>query len=353
MTPRVAFRFEARTFHITRYLCSAILFSGMTPMSSAAQSIGGMGTPTRQATPLEKADLPGGATCAVFGLEDDPQDASICSEVSHASMSGQWEEARQLAAKLTKLYPKSGIGNFWLGQIDFKQGNNIAAVRQFETAVDLNPNVDLVHLDLGLCYLTIHQYKLFEQQMNWVVARNPRISLPYYYLGQYYLNNLDQPERAGEYFQQALLRNPNDFKSRYHLGYIYEVKSQADKAIKEYELAVETAALQKTAFSWPLQGMVRLYMLKESLPEALRYAREAVSMESKLAGNHTTLGKLYLQMEETSKGIEELKVAADLDPTDSAPHYWLSRAYVKLKLPAEAEREQKLFLEIRAAYGNE
>jgi tetratricopeptide (TPR) repeat protein len=322
-------------------------------MSSATQSIGGMGIPPRQATPAEKADLPGGATCAVFGLEDDPQAASICSEVSHASMSGQWEEARQLAAKLTKLFPKSGIGNFWLGQIDFKQGNNIAAVREFEAAVDLNPNVDLVHLDLGLCYLTIHQYKLFEQQMNWVVVRNPRISLPYYYLGRYYLNNLDQPEKASEYFQEALLLNPNDFKSRYHLGYTYEVKSQPDKAIAEYRLAAQTAALQKTAFSWPLQGMVRLYMLKENLPEALRYAQEAVTMEPKLADNHTTLGKLYLQMEEMPKGIEELKLAAGLDPTDSTPHYWLSRAYGRLRMKTEAEREQKLFLEIKAAYGNE
>lgn len=353
MIPRVASRLDVRIFWIRSYLSGAILFSGLTPMNGATQSIEDIDTPRRQALPTENADLPSEATCPAFGLENDPQAVSICSDVSHASMSGQWEEARQLAGKLTKLYPKNGIGNFWLGQVDFKQGKNIAAVRQFEAAVDLSPNVDLVQLDLGLCYLTIHQYKLFEQRMSWVVARKPRIPLPYYYLGQYYLNKLDRPEKASEYFQQALRLNPNDFKSRYYLGYIYEAMSQPDAATKEYLLAVEAAASKRTAFTWPLQGLVRLYMLKGNLPEALRYAQEAVSMEPKLAGNHMTLGKLYLQMEETSKGIEELKVAANLDPTDSTPHYWLARAYVKLRMKTEAEQEQKLFLEIRATYGNE
>jgi len=330
-----------------------LLFAGLTGIAIQTGLLEGMDVPPRQAPPAEKADLPSGATCAVFGFEHDLQAASLCSEVSDVSSLGHWEEARQLAGKLRKLYPKSGIGYFWLGQIDFKQGNNISAVRQFEAAVDLNPSIDLLHLDLGLCYLTIHQYKLFEQQMNWVLAHNARVSLPYFYLGLYYLNNLDQLEKAGEYFHQALLLNPNDFKSRYHLGYVYELSRELDKAIEEYRLAAEAATLQKTTFSWPYQGLARLYLLKEGLPEALGFARKAVSIEPKLAGNHTTLGKLYLQMEEMSKGIEELKVAADLDPTDSTPHYWLSRAYSKLKMKPEAEREQKLFVELKATYGNE
>jgi len=338
------------TGQVTRHLCGGMLLASLVLPSAAAQSLGGKAPIPQQTEPPERVDLPAGSACSAFGLKNDSEAALICFRTSQASISGKWEEARQLAVELTRRYPASGIGNFWLGQIEFKKGNNISAVRQFEAAVDLNPEIELLHMDLGLCYLAIHQYKLFEQEMEWAIAHNPQIALPNYYLGQYYLYNLDQPEKAAEYFQQALRLNSGDFKSRYHLGYIFEAKNELDRGAPEYQLAMATVALQKAIFSWPLQGLARIYLLKEKFDEALRYAREAVSMEPKLASNRLTLGKLYIQMGETSKGIEEVKIAAELDPADATPHYLLSRAYMKLKMIVKAEEEQKLFLEIKAAY---
>jgi tetratricopeptide (TPR) repeat protein len=338
---------------IERQLCSVVLF-GSLAISAAAQSLGkNAPTPQRPPAPADKADLPGGSACSAFGLGPDSEAGSICSRASQACSSDKWEEARQLAAELTERYPKSGIGNFWLGHIEFKQGNNLSAVRKFEAAVDLNPDIELLHIDLGLCYLAIRQYGLFKQEMHWVIAHNRHIPLPYYYLGKYLLTNLDQPEKAVEYFQEALRMNPTDFKSRYHLGYIAEMRNELDRAMSEYQLAAATATSQRATFSWPLQGLARVHMLKEDLPEALHYAREAVSIEPKLASNRITLGKLYIQTGEVSKGIEELKTTIELDPTDATCHYLLSRGYMKLKMPVEAEREQKLFLEMKAAYGDE
>jgi tetratricopeptide (TPR) repeat protein len=339
---------------IEKQLCTVVLFGSLAISAAAAQSLGeNVPAPQRPPALAEKADLPGGSACSAFGLEPNSEASSICSRASQAYSSDNWEEARQMAAELTQRYPRSGVGNFWLAHIEFKQGNNFSAVRKFEAAVDLNPDIELLHIDLGLCYLAIRQYRLFKQEMHWVIAQNPHIPLPYYYLGQYFLNNLDQPEKAVEYFQEALRTNPTDFRSRYHLGYIAEMKNELDRAMAEYKLALATATTQRATFSWPLQGLARVHMLKEDLPEALHYAQQAVSMEPKLASNRTTLGKLYIQTGEVSKGIEELKRTIELDPTDATCHYLLSRGYMKLKMPVEAEREQKLFLEMKAAYGDE
>jgi tetratricopeptide (TPR) repeat protein len=344
---------EPLQFLAKRYGCGVMLFAGLLLPSEAVQPVDGLVPQPLQIAPLEKAELPGGSPCSIFKLDDDSLAFVACSEINHALGLGKSEEARRRAIELKERYPKNAVGNFWLGQVESKQGNSISAVRAFEAAVDLSPDLDLLHLDLGLCYLTILQYKLFQQEMEWVIRHNPHIPLPYYYLGLHYLNNLSQTEKASEYFGQALLLNPNDFRSQYYLGYICELKSQPDNAKVQYQLASATAVLQKAVFSWPLEGLARLLLLEENLPEAIRFAEEAASVEPKLARNRLTLGKLYLQAGETSKGIDELKIAATLDPTDSTPHYWLSRAYAKLKMQAEAEREQKLFLEIKSSYRSE
>jgi len=313
----------------------------------------GAGPPGRLAVPTDKDEILAGSACSSFGLNSGGEAVSICNQLSDATSAGKWEEAKQLASELTNRYPNDGVGYFSLGYVERKQGKYISALRHFQAAVDRNPEVALAHLTLGLSYAIIRQYKLFEDEMRWVMVNRPQESLPYYYLGLYRSNDLEQFDKGTELFQQALKRNPNDHKSRYHLGYLFELKGERQKAKAEYELAAAAVASQKMTYGWPLQGLARVYVQQDNLPEALRYARQAVSLDSKLASSHLVLGKIYIQAGELASGIAELKVAAELDPTDATPHYWLSRAYLKMKMPAEAQQEQEIFSQIKAAYRNE
>ena len=309
--------------------------------------------PTQEAVSREEDEAATGSNCSAFGLRLDPKAVSICDQSNRAIAGGRWAEAKQLGEDLTNRYPHHGLGHFLIARVEMKQGKYLSAVRHFEAAVDRSPEVVAAHLNLGLSYAVIQQYKLFEAEMSWVMAKAPKEALPYYYLGRYYSNELEQLDRGLELFREALDRNSNDYKSRYHLGYVYELKGDPARAKSEYKEAAAAAAAQRVPYGWPMQGLARLCWQEQNPGEALLHAQEAVLVDSRLSSSRLLLGKLYVQMGETEKGISELKAAAELDPTDATPHYWISRAYQKMNLPMEAQREQERFVQLKAVYPNE
>ena len=63
-------------------------------------------------------------------------------------------------------------------------------------------------LNLGLSYAVIQQYKLFQAEMSWVMAKAPKEALPYCYLGRYYSKELEQLDRGLELFRERLIATP-------------------------------------------------------------------------------------------------------------------------------------------------
>jgi tetratricopeptide (TPR) repeat protein len=327
-----------------------VVLSFLVAASAADQPASSIDQPVPISVPTENDELHPGSACLSFGLTNDREAIAICNRLDQAASADRWEDVRDLAHQLLERHPKNGVGYFWLGQASQKLGKYIAGVRHFRAAVDLSPEVSLAHLVLGLSYATIQQNKLFEDEMQWIIAHSPQEPSPYYYLGRYYSSDLKQPDKGIELFQQALLRNPNDYKSRYHLGHVFELKGEWAKAKVEYEVAATSVISQKSTYSWPWQGLARFHSQQENLSEAIRIGKEAVSMEPKQASSRLLLGKLYVQAGELRKGVEELKAATELDLTNATAHYWLSRAYSRMKMPAEAQRQQEIFAQLKAVY---
>jgi tetratricopeptide (TPR) repeat protein len=309
------------------------------PMQSAASFMGGEITLT--------------GACSAFGLDFTPESARTCQGIPMSLSSGKLDEARQLADRLVTQLPQSGVGHYWLGIVQLKQENYISSLRYFQAAVDRSPQIPMAHLILGMCYAIMRQFELFKQEMVWLTEHAPNESLAYFYLGQYYSKDLDQVDKGIGYFRLALQRNPNDIRSRYMLGYAFELKGDLDKASDEYQQAAVAVAAQGAAYSLPLQGLARVSLEEGNDDKAIEYVRKAIQSEPTLASNHVLLGKLYIKKGDSSNGISALKRAADLDSADATPYYLLFRTYLKLKMPADASWAQARFEEVKKAYGEE
>ena len=290
--------------------------------------------------------------CAAFEVKPDSSVGRYCQSLEQLALAGRWQEARPLAEKLALEIPSNGIGSYWLGLIELQAGNTLSAFRRFDTALNLSPEVFWVHLNLGLCYALLRQYTLFEQEMQWVMSKYPNQPLPYYYLGRHYSKAREDTDKGLALLQRAVSLNPADFRARYHLGYMLELKDRHEEAKAAYQQAIEGAAAHRSSYSWPLQGLARLHLQEANLGEALRYARMAVGLDPKLSENELLLARIYLQRGETGLAITYLAHAALLDPTDPVPHYLLSRAYAQTKRPKEAEQSLAMYTEVKAAYGN-
>src|SRR5262249_21761113 len=158
-----------------------------------------------------------------------------------------------------------------------------------------SPNIPMAHLILGIGYAIIRQFELFKQEMVWLTEHAPNESLAYFYLGQYYSKDLDQVDKGMEYFRQALQRNPNDIRSRYFLGYAFELKGDWEKARDEFQRAAAAVAAQGAAYSLPLQGLARIFVEEGNEDKAIEYVQKAIQLEPTLASNQVLLGKLYIK----------------------------------------------------------
>ncbi len=293
------------------------------------------------------------SACHVFDLSEGQKEDEACRRIAQEVSSGKLEAAERAATELRDKYPQNGIGVYWLGQVDFKRAKYISAVRNFELAVDRSPTVVAAHVALGLCYASIQQYRLFEKEMLWVIDHVPEEAFPYYHLGRYYFLQLNQTDRGADYLQNALKRDPKDYRASYYLGYYFELKGKWDQAKGFYTQSADTIRMREASYGASMEGLSRILLHEEHLPEAIRLAEEAVAIEPSLASAHLLLGKLWIQTGDLTKGIVELQKAAEFDPTNEAPHYQLYRAYMKLGDRSQAETEQALFLKIRSVYSGE
>jgi len=340
-----------------RFLKIVLVFAIVLAAGAKVGRLNGQTLPDRPspATPLPsvKDQEPRESACLSFRLELNSKARAICDQFAEATKKGEWEAAAQTAQKLKTLYSHNGIGEFCQGYADLKQGRYISAVRHFQAAVDRSPDVVLAHLDLGLAFFAIRQYKLFEEEMFWVVANKPNEALPYYYLGLYHSGNPGRLDQAVECFQQAVDRNRNDFQSHYQLGKLLLAKGDLLGARARFETAEAKASSRGVAFGQALEGLAEISLRLGDLAAGLRQAQMAVTRDPNSASARLLLGKLLVQRSETKSGIEELRVSALLNPTYAAPHYWLSRAYQQMKLTDAAVHELELFSRLKATYGDD
>jgi tetratricopeptide (TPR) repeat protein len=316
-------------------------------LAAEAQTVGVMDTHVRMTVPTEKEEFTTDGICTAFQPSPSSEVLDLCSRLIIVIQEKKVEEAKELAEKLNRLTPGNGLGPFWLGYIEFIRGRKLNGVKLLEDAAEKSPDVPLAHLNLGLAYLKGQQPVLFEKEIRWVIAHQAENPRPYYLLGRFYAEELDRLDEGADYLLEALRRNPEDYRSRFHLGLVNEMKGEVEKAKVEYEKSAALADSHQAIYAYPLEGLARLCWQQQRPSDALRYAREVVLRDPKLASGRMMLGNLYLQTGAKENAVAELRIAAELSPIDPAPHYILAKAYRKLGMPAEAQHEEETFMRLK------
>jgi tetratricopeptide (TPR) repeat protein len=262
----------------------------------------------------------------------------------------RWDAAAQAFRQLAQHYGDNPKIDYWEGVVSFQRRNPIGAIVAFRKAEREGLNTVELHVSLGLAYYLIHQYFLFQQQMEKAAQLAPSDDEPFYYLGRYFESTRDNFTRALEFFNKALKLKPDNTRALYHQGYCLQMLNRKEEAEKSYERAIALTAKDGERFSWPYQGMAIL-LLRKDPQRALDFARKAVELEPGEPSNHVTLARVDEQLGRPLDAIVELENAAKLDPTNPAPHYILARLYRKVDNPDGAQVQLKIFQELNALYG--
>ena len=160
-------------------------------------------------------------------------------------------------------------------------------------------------------FMLLGDYERAVKEFATVAALAPSTAKVNFYIGQSLirLNRFAEAEAA---FARELAVNPADESAKYHLA-------------------------------------LTLIERKERTDEAVKLLNEAIGARSDYADAHYQLGKIYLERGETEAAIARLEAAARADAKKDYIRYQLSIAYRRAARRDDADRELRLYQELKAA----
>ena len=284
------------------------------------------------------------------GTNPPPAATSPASRLFALVTKQQWSEAGKLAQELAPQEPNDPAISYYLGLTRLHFQDPIGAIRALRTAERLGTDTAYVHQALGIAYYNVHQFILFQQQMERSMALAPADYKSYYYVGRYFESIRNDFLGALEYFAKATGLNPEHTESWYYEGFCLELSGRRAEARSAYETAIKSVKKRHERFSLPYQGIARL-LAEEAPAQALEFSRRAVELEPNLDSNHVIMAKIYERLGRLSEAAKELQTAERLDPTNASPRFMLARIYSKVGNHEAAEAELAMFKKINQVYG--
>lgn len=142
--------------------------------------------------------------------------------------------ARTALEKLATDYDKNALYPYWLGRLDYDGHTYGEAIRHFQRAIELDPDMARAYDNLGLCYYYQNQNDLavtnFERAITLDRASPHPSAWPYLNLAitQQFLNQLADAERN---LREAIRLDPGLAKAHFQLGTVLEDRGQLEAAL--------------------------------------------------------------------------------------------------------------------------
>jgi tetratricopeptide (TPR) repeat protein len=329
-------------------------------------------------------DKPGSAALAVEFTKTRDQLADILAQAYHnlgviSVQQGDLQsglENFKAASEWKADFP--GLDRNW-GIVAFRVGEYDKAIAPLERQIKANPKDDLVRKMLGSIYYFTRDYKNVVATLapvELVITNDPELSLFY----GVSLIQQQMRERAVALFSRLSDQNPNNAQARLSAAQGFVFLGDYGRAVKEYSaVAVLDPQMTQVHYSEG-QALIRLNRLDDAekefrqelqlnpsdelskyhlaftllerniqTDEVVKLLNEAIEARPDYADAHYQLGKLYIQKGQIEDAIMHLETAAQAEPKKEYIHYQLSIAYRRAKRAADAERELKIYSDLKAA----
>jgi tetratricopeptide (TPR) repeat protein/DNA-binding winged helix-turn-helix (wHTH) protein len=177
-------------------------------------------------------------------------------------------------------------------------------------ALDLNPNLDIVHTALGDLYNTIGQYTEAEAAYLKAIEIVPNSVAALIGLGSTYARQQDS-ETAEAWFRQAVGQHPGDWSAYNSLGTFLYQSGRYAEAAEEYGRVVALDNTNTTGYS----NLGAALMLAGDFVAALASLHKAIDLKP-LPTTFSTLGLNYYYLGRLDEAIDNHLIAVDLARND-------------------------------------
>jgi tetratricopeptide (TPR) repeat protein len=176
-----------------------------------------------------------------------------------------------------------------------------------------------------------------------VVKKSPEKAAGYYNLGITYQKK-GFTDKAVQQYQFALQKDPDYVPAQINIGIVYHSQGHADKAMRKFQRAIELkpdlakgyynlalvfhslgqldkaieqyekAITLKPGYAQAYNNMGTAHRAKEKIDEAITAYRAAIKFDPKSSNAHNNLGSAYQSKGMIDKAVAEYRIAVELDP---------------------------------------
>jgi len=285
---------------------------------------------------------------------------------------GYFEVASGWKSDLPSLDRNWGIVSFKAGQFD-------KAAAPLERHLKANPKDDLVRKMLGSIYYFTRDYKRAAATLTPIVqqvANDPELG---YFFGVS-LVQVQARDRAVALFNRLSDQNARDAQARFYAAQGFVLLGDYSRALKEFTSVAVLDPQMKQVHYNAGQALIRMNRLDEAekefrqelqldpsdaqskyhlaftmlerniqTDEIVRLLNESIEARPDYADAHYQLGKIYIGKGDIDNAIRHLETAVRSDPKKEYIHYQLSIAYRRGNRTADADRELKIYSDLKAA----
>ncbi|HEY2933388.1 MAG TPA: tetratricopeptide repeat protein [Acidobacteriota bacterium] len=257
----------------------------------------------------QKGDVAAAVARYQQALQAEPKSVEALKRLSLiAQRKGNWEEMFQYLARARELAPNSALMLYGLALAALRTGRIGESQRAIYQALELEPN-----------------------------------SPDYLFLLSITQMSVSDIPAAVETFSRYVSFRPQDARGHLGLAAALYLSARYDEALQRLGKARQLdPSLTDTLY---YLGMIALN--RGDAEKALEYLNQVVAAEPNHAAARAGLGAVYLKKGDYGRAKEELETAVRLSPQHAPTHYQLSQALVRLNQTEAAERELKLYQELK------
>jgi tetratricopeptide (TPR) repeat protein len=227
--------------------------------------------------------------------------------------------------------------------------NTDAAINDYDQATRLDPTNHQIFFKLGLAYKKKEDWDKVASTMARAAQLAPKNANYWkergYALEQQAKKKTVQWEEAKDPFQKCIEADPNYAECYEELGHVFLFTDDEQKALENYNKAVEHDPSQIAYFTILADLYIRLGYMKEAestLKEAKAFVKPDNKEQAKAVYNlHVLLAQVYQDRDSIPEMVTELEAAKTSAPTEgpeSVQILWnLGSTYATMKPPRTAE----------------
>ncbi len=241
-----------------------------------------------------------------------------------------WRQSRAYA-EIESLYratlqqnPESWMAYDKLGSLLAGQGDNDAAMENYQQAILLHPDFAEAHFNLGVSLNRAGHAERAISEFRRALSISPGYVLAYNNLGLALLNQ-GQVAQAIETFSKALQAQPDNAETCSNLANAYSAQGKLEEAIIQYQKAVDL----RPGFAVAHNNLATALIAQGRLDLAIDECEAAIAANPEFAAAYYNLGNIYFGKQDFRQAIANFEAAIAIDPDYAVAHNNLANALLE------------------------